>query len=626
MELILYVKNKIKIIFIIIFYISISINIIRAEALIKEPKKLPTKYNTLKVQIIGLEPSLIKLLEKNLLILHASQETKLTKNRIENLHDKTEEEIVNNLQTLGYYNAKIVAATLQEISKYNWIASYTINLGPPAKIKDINLVLLGEINNSKLLTNINNLSTKYLHVNQQFTHENYEKTKQTMLNKLHDYGFLNARFNKSIATIDLASNEAKIEFIIDSKQQYYLGKVNFESNKYPEEFLKKYIPFKENDLYSTDSLMELKNNLLNSGLFSKVRIDLPTLMELPAPDAHNNNIPIIVRTIAKPANNYNGSIGFGTDTGPRASFGFARKRSSHHGHQFNMKIMGSKIRKKANFDYSFLGNNPVVDKYHFGLTAAEERIKKRYSKNAIFYLQKSKEYTNKQQIWKLNFLTEDFRLFPTDAKQHAKFLFPSLNLTWTTYNQQNNENNSELVFGNKLDINSKAASKVLGSANLLQITINNKLVQPLIYDISYILKGTLGFTAINNANKLPLSLRFFAGGDYSVRGFSYESLGPTVKDAEGNHQVIGAKNLITASLEIEKPVYNQISLAYFIDAGNAINKLNHLKNNIALASGIGVIYKTPIGSVRAYVAKPIKLVDNRNKKTLRFHLTFDAGL
>lgn len=620
MELILYVKNKIKIIFIIIF--TISINIICAE----EIKKLPTQYNTLKVEIVGLDQKLEELIKKDLLIFHASNENKLTKHRIENSHDKTEEEIINNLQTLGYYNAKITSAKLQEISKYNWIASYTINLGAPTKIKNINLILLGEINNSKLSTNINNLSTKYLHVNQQFTHENYEKTKQTLLNKLHDYGFLNAIFNKSVATIDLTKNEAHIEFIIDSKQQYYLGKVSFEPNKYSEEFLRKYIPFKENDIYSTDSLMELKNNLLNSGLFSKVRIDLPTLMELPSSDHHHNNIPIIVRTVAKPANNYNGSIGFGTDTGPRASIGFTRKRSSRPGHQVNIKIMGSKIRKKANFDYSFLGNNPMVDKYHFGLAAAEERIKKRYSKNALFYLQKSKEYTNRQQIWKLNFLTETFRILPTEPKQNVKFLFPSLNLTWATYNHQNNENNADNIFGNKLDINTKATSKLLGSANLLQITINDKLVQPLIYDISYILKGTIGFTAINNLNMLPLSLRFFAGGDYSIRGFSYESLGPTIKDTEGNYQVIGAKNLIMASLELEKPIYNQISIAYFIDAGNAINKLHHLKNKIAVASGIGVIYKTPIGSVRAYVAKPIRLVSEANKKCLRFHLTFDAGL
>lgn len=615
MELILYVKNKIKIIIIIIYYISIHIGYA------EEIKKYPTKYHSLKVQIIGVDQQLAKLIEKDLLIFHATQEPKLTKNRIENLHDKTDEEIINNLQTLGYYHAKITANNLQEISKYNWIASYTINLGSPTKIKNISLNLLGEATNNELVLDINNLSTKYLHKNQQFTHENYEKTKQELLNKLHDYGFLNARFNKSVVNIDLANHEANIEFIIDSKQQYYLGKVNFESNKYQEEFLKKYIPFKENDPYSTERLMELKNNLLNSGLFSKIRIDLPSLTELSSPDNHNS-VPIIIRTVAKSANNYNGSIGFGTDTGPRASVGFSRKRSSLPGHQVNIRIMGSKIRKKANFDYSFLGKNPIVDKYNFGVTAAEERIKHRYSKNALFYLQKSKQYTNRQQTWKLNLLSENFRILPTAPKQNAKFLFPSVHLSWVNYNN----NNPEQIFGNKLDINTKATSKCVGSANLLQIIINNKLVQPLIYDISYVLKNTIGFTAINDINKLPLSLRFFAGGDYSIRGFSYESLGPTVKDADGNYKVTGAKNLIMASLELEKPIYNQISIAYFIDAGNAINKFNHLKNKIALSNGIGVIYKTPIGSVRAYIAKPIRLVSEINKKCLRFHLTFDAGL
>ena len=110
--------------------------------------------------------------------------------------------------------------------------------------------------------------------------------------------------------------------------------------------------------------MQLKNNLLSSGLFAKVRIDAAAL-------PINNNIPITARVYAKPANSYNASLGFGTDTGIRGNLGFIRKRLSHPGHQININLMGSKIRKEAIADYSLLGKDPTIDKYHLGTTAVE---------------------------------------------------------------------------------------------------------------------------------------------------------------------------------------------------------------------------------------------------------------
>lgn len=578
------------------------------------------KYHKLQVKILGIPPKLAETIQQDLLIFQAINEHKLTKNRIENLHDKAKTEIIHNLQSLGYYHVAVKNITLQETSQNQWLASYEIELGRPTIINQLDLQLLGEAtNNLKLSQEINQLSVKFLHKDQQLNHDEYEKTKQYILNKLYDYGFLNAKFDKSTITINPNNYTASILLIIDSKQQYYLGAVTFESDRYTTDFLKSYVTFKEHNLYSRDALMQLKNNLLNSGLFSKIRIDTPNIATI-----DNNIIPITVRTYAKPANNYSGSIGFGTDTGIRGSLGYSRKRINHPGHQINLNIMGSKIRKNATADYSILGTNPIIDKYNFGITGTEETIEKRFNQNAAIYIQKTKKLANKTQFWKLNFLTEAYKELPEQNKQYAKFIMPSLRLIWVHKPHNQNQDNN---IGNKLDITTKFAHKSLASSTLLQITIQEKWIKPLIYDINIILKGTLGCTYIKGIKKLPLSLRFFAGGDYSIRGYAYESLGPTITDKNGNQKVIGGKHLILTSFELEKPIYNQINAGYFIDLGNALNTFNKLNfNKLAFTNGLGLIYKTPIGSVRAYVAKPLKTVDHVNKKSLRFHLTFDAGL
>ena len=626
MVLILYAKSNIKIKHFLIFLIFlINTNYCFAKG---------KQYEFLQVEISGLNKELTETIKKDLLIFEATFDPKLTKHRIENLYDKTNLEIINNLQSLGYYHATIQSNNLQEISNNHWLASYTIELGLPTKIKQIELKINGEANNNhKLIQIIKHLGIKYLHVNQRLQHEDYEKTKQYILNKLHDYGFLNAQFEQSTVKVDTKDYTASIVFIVDSKQQFYFGQVTFESDKYPNNFLQRYIPFKEHDLYLTKHLMQLKNNLLNSGLFTKVRIDTHSL----STDS-NNIIPITARVDAKPANNYNASVGYGTDTGVRGTVGFSRKRFSHPGHQININLIGSKIRKKAIFDYSLLGYDPTIDKYNFGATATEEHIQQRYDKNASLYIQKSKKYDTRQQFWKLNLLTETFKELPANEKRHAKFLLPSVRLIWVhhkksisndEYDNDDNEHQNN-NFGNKLDITTKLASKTLGSANLLQFNIKEKWIQPFIYDLRFICKGTIGFTVVKDIEKLPLSLRFFAGGDYSVRGFAYESLGPTSTDTDNNTKVIGGKHLVLGGIEIEKTIYHQISAAYFIDVGNAINTFNQFNfKKLAVGTGFGLIYKTPVGSVRAYIAKPIQLpvqMDPLIKKHIRFHLTFDAGL
>ena len=80
-----------------------------------------------------------------------------------------------------------------------------------------------------------------------------------------------------------------------------------------------------------------------------------------------------------------------------------------------------------------------------------------------------------------------------------------------------------------------------------------------------LLRSEFGASGIDEFNALPPSQRFFAGGDQSVRGYAYQSLGPT--DADG--KVIGGKFLSTYSVEAEYRVWGNWGAAVFADAGGA---------------------------------------------------------
>ena len=97
---------------------------------------------------------------------------------------------------------------------------------------------------------------------------------------------------------------------------------------------------------------------------------------------------------------------------------------------------------------------------------------------------------------------------------------------------------------------------------------------------------------------VPETLLFRAGGDDSVRGYGYRTLGPSV-----NGVVTGGRTLLTGSAEIARPIspkYPSLWWAAFIDAGNAADRWSEL--NPALGYGVGLRWRSPVGPLRVDLA------------------------
>jgi translocation and assembly module TamA len=105
---------------------------------------------------------------------------------------------------------------------------------------------------------------------------------------------------------------------------------------------------------------------------------------------------------------------------------------------------------------------------------------------------------------------------------------------------------------------------------------------------------------------LPESLRWRAGGDESVRGYSYRSLGPQTIGLGG--QEIGGRVVWTSSVEASQPLprawvagLDGISAAAFVDAGQAATRWRDAKP--AWGTGLGLRWRSPVGLFRADLAK-----------------------
>jgi translocation and assembly module TamA len=128
---------------------------------------------------------------------------------------------------------------------------------------------------------------------------------------------------------------------------------------------------------------------------------------------------------------------------------------------------------------------------------------------------------------------------------------------------------------------------------------------------------SLGAMVVDDFNQLPPELRFFAGGDRSIRGFDYQQLGTT--NAAG--LVIGGEYLAVGSIEFERYFLPKWGAAVFVDGGDAF-RTGEFDMNIG--AGIGVRWRSPVGVVRVDVAKPVS--DSVGGDSIRFHVTIGPDL
>lgn len=113
--------------------------------------------------------------------------------------------------------------------------------------------------------------------------------------------------------------------------------------------------------------------------------------------------------------------------------------------------------------------------------------------------------------------------------------------------------------------------------------------------------------------ELPSSLRFFAGGDRSIRGYGLDDVGPLASNGE----VRGGRHLLVTSLEYEQVVRGRWSVATFVDTGGAFNDGD---DPWVTGLGAGVRWRSPIGPIRLDVATPLDDPD----RSVRLHIGIGA--
>jgi len=501
----------------------------------------------------------------------------LTPLRIRRLHAQAPQEIRQAMQPYGYYKVLVRARLIKE--EDTWIARYEIEPGPPVIINNIDIRITGPAQERDVIQAY--LEKLPLKAGDRLEHARYEEIKKTLLQLAVQTGHLDAEYLQSSINVELKTNQAAIILEMKSGPRYRFGQVTFYQTAYDEDFLLRYIKFQPGDPYEPAVLLKLQADLSNSGLFEQIDIEPQRDLSI------DDQVPIHIFLQESKPRKWNFGLGYGTDTGIRGTVRHSR-RLGRRGHKIAANLLASEKIQSLLGTYIIPLKDPTTEEMAYTGRVSNETTESRDSNIASL----SGSYTSIRHAWRrvisLNYEYEDFTV--AEQSDETLFLYPivSWSRTWT-------DDRIHPTHGRRYYLELLGASDaVFSDTTFLQARANGKWVFNLGSKNRLLTRTELGATLVENIIELPASKRFYAGGDISIRGYSFEQLGPI--NALG--EVIGGKYLLVASAELDHRLSENWSVAAFYDVGNALNEFDNLSDQVAEGAGVGLRWHSPVGAVR----------------------------
>jgi len=511
----------------------------------------------------------------------------LTETVVQHLYHQASGEITKALQALGYYHPRI-DSELNRTEK-GWTARFKIDPGPPVHVTQFDLTITGEGNSDP---EFQRLEKKLpIRVGEILNQGQYEEAKSRLQNLAAERGYLDAHFTTHRIELDLQQNQANIQLAFETGARYQLGRVRFKQEgeyTFNLRFLERFIPFQQGEPYHTNQILALNNALINSGYFSSV--DVRPIRE----EAEDHLLPIEVTTTTRKRYQLSAGLGYGTDTGPRATLGWEDHRINQWGHRFKSELEISSLKKSITADYQIPLKHPATDKLDFqagfqkeNTVTAESRLTQAGVSRSVLI---GKGWVETLFI---NYRAEKFTV--GDEQGNSRLILPGVTLARTLTDQQTIPRR-----GSRISFTVQGTDETFGSdLRLFRSEAHAKVIRPFGERGRILVRGDFGWSVVSDFRDLPPTLRFFAGGDQSVRGYSYNSLGP--EDPSGH--VIGGRRLAVGSIEYDHRIAKQWGVALFYDAGNAFNRLNDFTPQQGV--GVGGRWYSPVGPIRVDLAYAI---------------------
>jgi translocation and assembly module TamA len=553
-----------------------------------------------KVEVEGVPRKLAQNIHSSLGLEQADKD-ELNEERIRRLHASAPGEIEEALQPFGYYRPHVRSELRQEGDR--WIAHYDVDAGPPVKIASVDLKLTGAGADDPRFREI--AAGFPLREGAVLYHPDWEVGKKAFEDYAAEAGYLDAAFQANEVRVSLERYQADVVLHYNTGPRYRFGEVRFNQDVLKPELLTGYVKFKRGEPLNVNQVLELQSALSDSPYWG--RVEVITRQD----EAKDLEVPIDVNLSPSKPLRFSGGLGYGTDTGPRARGIVELRRLNSRGHRAEIDAIVSGVERGLKTSYLIPGFYPRTDLLSLNLAYDRLDTNTSLSDSGLVGATLTESRGGWREAYSLNFQRESF----TVGLDHgtSNLVVPGVSLERVKADDRIDTTN-----GYRVRFSLRAAdSSVLSDSSFLQGSVDGKIIRTLGDRNRLIARTQVGYTETNEFRALPPQFRFFAGGDQSVRGFSYQSLGR--KDEAGN--TIGGETLAVGSLEYERRFFTKWGAALFYDTGNAAQSFSGL-GALARGAGFGLRWRSPIGPIRADVAWAL----SEPGHPIRFHLNIGPDL
>jgi len=443
---------------------------------------------------------------------------------------------------------------------------------------------------------------------QPFRQPAWSSAKNAALGELRADGYPTAAWQSTHAAVDAVAGSAALALTVESGPLYRLGPIRIEGvHRYDEATVRRLATFFRGDAYSEKLLLDYQERLVKVGLFEGASVELDATGP---PEA----APVIVKLKELSEQQATFGVGYSANTGPRVSL-----------EHYDRKVFGQPWIEHSAFTFG-----PDLKSLGTELTSyPRENQWRNLASGNIEQLRAADETRNSWSVraGRSQDTTRFERVFYTEVAHTQVQSAPltttsdgvSLNASWLRRDLDNllvpTEGTALSLqggagYGQGVETRSDIAGEFHSRGPFARAYARLTWYRPFAgWFANARVEG--GEVFVHDRIGVPDTLLYRAGGDNSVRGYGYRTLGPTVNGA-----VVGGRVLLTGSAELEHPILDRLPAllgAVFVDAGNAADRWNEL--HPVLGYGLGLHYRSPVGPLRVDVAY------GQNERRIRLHLS-----
>lgn len=501
--------------------------------------------------------------------------------------------------TEGYFAARVSIGI--DRSREPIAVSLHVDEGTPAKVRRVDLVVTGSAAaDPDARASIDAMKSAWaLPPGSRFTQAAWQDAKTRALVLMTSGPYAAAKISASEARVDPASSEADLEVTIDSGPPFHFGELEIRGLKrYPADMVRHYASFASGDPWSRAALDQFVRRLNGAGYFASVQA---TLDNDPANAAA---APVRMSVIEAPSRRVEAAVGFSTDTAFRSSLSYrdvdvaSRAIQMRVDARIESKVQGGTVRfdtpPAANgWSRSALANIERTD--IAGLVTQTGSAGLRWT---------SLDERNQWQLGAAMYEDEQHPAGAPTVSSHA--LFVDVERAWRRVDDLTSPSRGYSVL-----LSAGAGVPGASTRNFERIVGHFAAWLPIDRDWSAYFRAEGGAVLAASREGIPSTLLFRTGGDTTVRGYGFESLGVHEGSA-----IVPGRYYFVASAEVTRWLDATLGVAAFVDAGNAFDRMPDFRAMVGY--GLGARVRTPIGPLRLDVAY------GEQSKQVRLH--FSVGV